>query len=253
MDRLARPLHSTGTRIAVLAGRILMTAVEAAGASSALRRRTGPSASGIPLLRTEPLLVIATILLIVTGTLLAISGALLIVLRVLTVTRTEVIALSPAALVVGTVLVSLFVVVLSIPHHGGVSDDTRAKADGEDSGGCSGDSRALAPRGLLRRRLTHLRSGCHGLVTLLFVGRRLRNRLQRHTSKRIGALLMSDGRHLRRFYLRHVGGENLCLLCCLLTRPGQNRGALRVTHQVLVDVRHEGRSFLFINDHCLAA
>ena len=66
-----------------------MTAVEAAGASSALRRRTGPSASGIPLLRTEPLLVIATILLIVTGTLLAISGALLIVLSVLTVTRTE--------------------------------------------------------------------------------------------------------------------------------------------------------------------
>ena len=207
-----RPLHSTGTRIAVLAGRILTTAAEAAGASSALRRRTGPSASGIPLLRTEPLLVNATILLIVTGTLLDISGPLLIVLRVLTVTRTEVIALSPAALVVGTVLVSLFVVVLSIPHHGGVSDDTRAKADGEDSGGCSGDSRALAPRGLLRCRLPCRGASSHGLVTRLIVGRSPRDRLQGRVGERASPLLLGDRWHLRRFRLRFMGGQHLGLL-----------------------------------------
>ena len=188
-----------------------------------------------------------TLLLTITRALLTVTGTLLLAVTRLLTAGAEITVLVTVTLVVVAVFVALLVEVLTIAHNGRMRDDTRAKADGEDSGGCSGDSRALAPRGLLRRRLTHLRSGCHGLVTLLFVGRRPRNRLQRHTSKRIGALLMSDGRHLRRFYLRHVGGENLCLLCCLLTRPGQNRGALRVTHQVLVDVRHEGRSFLFIN------
>lgn len=52
----------------------------------------------------------------------------------------------------------------------------------------------------------------HGLVTPLIVGRSPRDRLQGRASKRIAGLLLGDGRHLRRFRLRRMGGQHLGLL-----------------------------------------
>ena len=69
----------------------------------------------------------------------------------------------------------------------------------------------------------------HGLVTPLIVGRSPRDRLQGRASKRIAGFLLSNGRHLRRFRLRHVRGQDFGLLRGLRLRLGQDRGALGVT------------------------
>ena len=179
------------------------------------------------------------LLLFTARSLLIVSGALF-----LTAPRTEVLAFSSSTLIIGTVLVSLLVVVLSIPHHGGMGDDARAEADGEDGSCRSGDGRALTPRGFLRCRLGGRGASCHGLVTRRVVDRRFRDGLQGRASKRVDCVFLSDGRHLCRFRLGHVSGQDFGLICALRLRLGQDRGALGVTCQVLVVVRHGGRSFL---------
>ena len=191
------------------------------------------------------------LLLTVTRRLLAVAGALPLPTRalLLTVTRrlatagVDITILVAVTLIVVAVLVALLVVVLSIPHHGGMGDDARAETDGEDCRGSSCNGGALSPRGFLRRRRTCLSASCHRLVARLIVGRRLRDRLQGRTSKRIAGLLLGDGRHLHRFRLRCMGGQYLGLLRDLRLRLGQDRGALGVTCQVLVVVRHGDAPF----------
>ena len=141
-------------------------------------------------------------MLITAGSLAIIALPLLIIARplLLAVTRTlpitsatGILILGPVTLIVGAVLVPLFVVVLSIPHHGGMGNDARAEADGEDGSCRSGDGRALAPRGFLRCRLERRGASCHGLVTRWVVGRRSRDGLQGRASKRIAGCLLGDG------------------------------------------------------------
>jgi len=154
-------------------------------------------------------------LLTVTGTLLlAISGTLLLAVTgtLLLAAGAEITALVTVTLVVVAVFVALLVEVMTIAHNGRMRDDARAEADGQHCCCGAGDGRALAPRGLLRCRLLCRGARSHGLVTPLIVGRSPRDRLQGRASKRIAGLLLGDGRHLRRFRLRRMGGQHLGLL-----------------------------------------
>lgn len=122
-------------------------------------------------------------------------------------------------------------------------DDARAEADAQHRSCGAGDGRALAPRSLLRCRLERRDASCHGLVTGMVIDRSPRDRLQGRASRRIAGLLLGDGRHPRRFRLRHVRGQDLGLLRGLRLRLGQDRGALGVTCRVLVVVRHGDAPF----------
>ena len=164
---------------------------------------------------TRALLTITgTLLLAVTGTLLlAVTGTLLLaVTRLLLTAGAEITVLVTVTLVVVTVFVALLVEVLTIAHNGRMRDDARAEADRQHCCCGAGDGRALAPRGLLRCRHPCRGARSHGLVTHLIVGRSPRHRLQGRASKRIVGLLLGDGRHLRRFRLRCMGGQHLGLL-----------------------------------------
>ena len=160
------------------------------------------------------LLTMTRALLTITGTLLlAVTGTLLLaVTRMLLTAGAEITVLVTVTLVVVTVFVALLVEVLTIAHNGRMRDDARAEADRQHCCCGAGDGRALAPRGLLRCRHLCRGASSHGLVTHLIVGRSPRHRLQGRASKRIVGLLLGDGRHLRRFRLRRMGGQHLGLL-----------------------------------------
>ena len=122
-------------------------------------------------------------------------------------------------------------------------DDARAEADGQQCRCGAGDSCALAPRGLLRCGLDCRSASSHGLVTGLVVDRRARDALQGCAGERASPLLLCDGRHLRRFHLGYVRGQDFGLIRGLQLRLGQARGALTVTCHVLVVLRHGDAPF----------
>ena len=167
------------------------------------------------------MLIAAGSLAIISRTLLIARTLLLSTWPLLITSATGILILGPVTPIVGAVLVSLLVVVLSIPHHGGMGNDARAKADGEDGSCRSGDGCALTPRGFLRCRLERRGASCHGLVTRLVVGRRVRDGLQGRASKRIAGFLLGDGRHLCRVRLSRVDGQDFGLLRGLRARLGR--------------------------------